>query len=66
MPREIALFGIYMPTLTLLFLICLIVGWGLDRLIAWLGFYQHAWHPILLRVSLFICFYGALGLYIYY
>lgn len=65
LPREIALFGIYMPSLTLLFLLCLAVGWALDRLIAWSGLYQYAWHPILLRVSLFTCFYGVLALYIY-
>lgn len=66
MPREIALFGVYLPNLTLLFVITLAVGWGIDRLVAWSGLYRHAWHPTLLRVSLFVCLYGALMLYVYH
>ncbi len=65
MPREIDLLGVYMPTLTLLFLITLAIGWGIDRLIAWWGFYTNAWHSILLRVSLFVCFFGVIALYVY-
>jgi hypothetical protein len=66
MPREIALFGVYLPNLTLLFVITLAVGWGIDRLVAWSGLYRHAWHPTLLRASLFICLYGALTLCVYH
>ena len=65
MPREIALHGVYLPSLTLLFLLALAGGWLLDRLAARLGLYQHAWHPVLLRVSLFTCLYGALALATY-
>ena len=36
------------------------------RLVAWSGLYRHAWHPTLLRVSLFTCLYGALMLYVYH
>jgi hypothetical protein len=66
MPREIALFGVYLPNLTLLFVITLAVGWGIDRLVAWSGLYRHAWHLTLLRASLFTCLYGALMLYVYH
>ncbi|SEI71836.1 Protein of unknown function [Azotobacter beijerinckii] len=65
MPREIALFGVYMPSLTLLFLATLAGSWALDRLLAWFGLYRHAWHPTLLRMSLFTCLYGLIALYIY-
>ena len=65
MPREVAVLGVYIPSLTLLFLCALLLCWGLDRLLAWLGCYRHAWHPTLLRVSLFTCLYGALALCIY-
>ncbi|MBB3104098.1 hypothetical protein FHR87_002510 [Azomonas macrocytogenes] len=65
LPREIDLLGIYMPTVTLLFLVTLAIGWGIDRVIAWFGLYTYAWHPILLRVSLFTCFYGVVALYFY-
>lgn len=65
MPREAALMGVYMPSLTLIFLLTLTLGWGIDRCIAWTGLYQYAWHPILLRVSLFICFFSTAGLWVY-
>mgnify|MGYP003589416269 CR=1 FL=1 len=65
MPREVVFFDIYMPNLTQLFLLTLLVGWGIDRVAAWCGLYQHAWHPTMLRVSLFVCLYGAVALYIY-
>lgn len=65
MPREIALHGVYLPTVTLLFLISLAVVWGLDRLLAWVGLYRFVWHPALFRVSLFACLYGGAALYVY-
>ena len=34
MPREVALFGLYLPSLTLLFLLTLPLAWALDRLFA--------------------------------
>ena len=55
-----------MPSLTLLFLLTLPPAWALDRLFAWRGLYRHAWHPTLLRVSLFACLYCALALIIYH
>ncbi|MNO10081.1 efflux system membrane protein [compost metagenome] len=65
MPREIALHGVYVPTVTLLFLICLVLVWGLDRLLAWVGVYRFVWHPPLFRVCLFACLYGGAALYVY-
>ncbi|MBM7062788.1 DUF1656 domain-containing protein [Pseudomonas sp. UL073] len=65
MPREIPLHGVYLPSLTLLFLVVLLLAWGLDRLLARAGLYRHAWHPTLLRVGLFTCLYAALALAIY-
>ena len=41
------------------------LGETVDRVAAWCGLYQHAWHPTMLRVSLFVCLYGAVALYIY-
>ncbi|AYW58410.1 TPA: DUF1656 domain-containing protein [Pseudomonas aeruginosa] len=65
MPREIAIHGVYMPTLTLLFVIAAVLTWGLDRIFASLGLYRFTWHPALFRVSLFACLYGGLSLTIY-
>ncbi|KAA8695779.1 DUF1656 domain-containing protein [Pseudomonas syringae pv. tagetis] len=65
MPREIAFHGLYLPTLTLLFLLAAGVAWALDRLLAGFDLYRHFWHPALLRLSLFICIFGALALPLY-
>ncbi|MER0747950.1 DUF1656 domain-containing protein [Pseudomonas aeruginosa] len=65
MPREIAIHGVYMPTLTLLFVIAAALTWGLDRIFASVGLYRFTWYPALFRVSLFACLYGGLSLTIY-
>lgn len=65
MPREIAVHGVYLPSLTLLFLITLAGGWLIDRIAARLGLYHLAWHPVLLRVCLFTCLYASLALATY-
>lgn len=65
MPREIAIHGVYMPTLTLLFVIAAALTWGLDRIFASVGLYRFTWHPALFRVGLFACLYGGLSLTIY-
>lgn len=65
MPREIALHGVYLPTVTLLFLIALGVTWGLDRVLAWIGLYRFTWHPALFRICLFVCLYGGMALFVH-
>ncbi|NVZ64418.1 DUF1656 domain-containing protein [Pseudomonas gingeri] len=65
MPREIAFHGLYLPAITLLFLIAAGVGWALDRFIASHDLYRFFWHPALLRLSLFSCIFGALALTVY-
>ncbi len=54
-----------MPALTLIFLLAVVLAWGLDRLLAGFDLYRHFWHPALLRLSLFICIFGALALPLY-
>ncbi|RMV71212.1 DUF1656 domain-containing protein [Pseudomonas coronafaciens] len=65
MPREIAFHGVYMPTLILMFLLAMGVAWTLDRLLAGFDLYRYFWHPALLRLSLFVCIFGALALPLY-
>lgn len=65
MPREIAFHGLYMPSVTVLFLIALVLAWALDRLLAGFDLYQFFWHPALLRLSLFTCIFGAMALTVY-
>ncbi|KAA8718978.1 DUF1656 domain-containing protein [Pseudomonas cannabina] len=65
MPREIAFHGVYLPTLTLMFLIAVVLAWALDRLLTGFDLYRYFWHPALLRMSLFMCLFGALALPLY-
>ena len=65
MPREIAFHGVYMPTMTLMFILAMGVAWAFDRLFGSLDIYRHFWHPALLRLSLFVCLFGALALTVY-
>ena len=65
MPREIAVHGIYMPTMTLLFLIAAGLAWAVDRVLAGFDLYRFFWHPGLLRLSLFAWLFGALALSVY-
>jgi hypothetical protein len=65
MPREIAFHGLYMPSVTVLFLIAVVLAWALDRLFSGLDLYRLFWHPALLRLSLFACIFGAMALTVY-
>jgi len=65
MPREIAIFGVYMPTLLPLLAATAAVHWSLDSVLARIGFYRLVWHPSLFRLCTFIGLYAAAGLYLY-
>lgn len=65
MPREIALQGVYLPSVTLLLPIAMLLTWGLDRQLTRFGLYERVWHPALFRVSLFACLYAGMALYVY-
>ncbi|WP_293392204.1 DUF1656 domain-containing protein [Nevskia sp.] len=65
MPREIELFGFFLPTLLPMFLFAFGLQWLLDGLLGSLGVYGRVWHPALFRFSLFVCIFGALGLALY-
>jgi hypothetical protein len=65
MPREIAFHGLYMPSVTVLFLVAMVLAWALDRLLSDFDLYRFFWHPALLRLSLFVCIFGAMALTVY-
>lgn len=66
MPRELELFGFFLPTLLPIFLFAFGLQWLLDNLLGRLGLYSRVWHPALFRFSLFVCIFGALGLALYH
>ena len=65
MPRDIAVFDAYVPTIVLLFVVGAALTWVLDRVIAYTGVYRVVWHPSLFRASLLACVCGLLGLAVY-
>ena len=65
MPREIALFGILMPSLLLVFLLSLVIHVGIDWLCGHFGVYRHVWHKSLFRLCLLLCVFGALAWLLY-
>jgi len=65
MPREIALFGILVPSLLIVFLLSGVLQVGVDWLCGHFGVYRRVWHPALFRVCLLVCILGALALLLY-
>jgi hypothetical protein len=65
MPRELAVFGILIPTLLPLFLASLLLQGALDWVLGRAGLYRRAWHPALVRLCLLVCIFSALTLALY-
>ncbi|MBZ9646508.1 DUF1656 domain-containing protein [Sphingobium sp. 3R8] len=62
MTGEIALGGLYVPTLLLLALVALVLSWALTRLIAAFGLYRFLAYRAAVDLSLFILLLGGLAL----
>ena len=62
MTGEIALGGIYVPTLLLLALVALLLAWGVTRLIGALGLYRFLAYRAAVDLSIFILILGGLAL----
>ena len=65
MPRELAIFGVLIPTLLPLFIASMLLQLAADRLLGRLGVYRLLWHPALVRLCLFVAIFGALVLALY-
>ncbi|MDY7578389.1 DUF1656 domain-containing protein [Herbaspirillum sp. RTI4] len=65
MPREISLFGAYIPTLLLIVIATGLLTMAIDRLLVHIGWYRLVWHPALFRISLFVCLAALSGLWVY-
>ena len=62
MTGEIALGGIYVPTLLLLALVALLLAWVVTRLIGSLGLYRFLAYRAAVDLSIFILILGGLAL----
>jgi hypothetical protein len=65
MPREIAFFDTYMPSLILICAGGAALTWLLDRTLAYASVYRLVWHPALFRASLLVIVCGGLSLLVY-
>lgn len=65
MAREIAVFGILMPSLLPVFVLSLLIHVGVDWLCGHFGVYRHVWHKSLFRLCLLVCIFGVLALLLY-
>ena len=66
MPREIAFFGIYMPTLLPLLILAILAHIWIESLLARIGFFQHVWHPSLFRLCSLTCLFSIVSLMVYH
>lgn len=64
MPREFSLLDALVPTLFVAFLASLVLQAVCDRMFSKFDLYRYVWHPPLFRVSLFVCIFGVLGLWV--
>jgi hypothetical protein len=65
MPREFAMGDVYFPTLLPVFLLTVVLNWGLSWLLAKAGLTRYVWHPALFHLALFVCLFAAMGLTLY-
>lgn len=65
MPREIAMFGILMPSLLIVFFASVLINIGIDWLCGHFDVYQYVWHRSLFRLCTLVCIFGALAFLLY-
>lgn len=64
MPREFALLDALVPTLLIVFVLCIALQAVLNGVLKRFGIYRLVWHPALFQVSLFVCMFGIIGLFV--
>jgi protein AaeX len=62
MLREISLLGAGVPSLLLYFVVAIPLFLVLDRLASPFGLHRLVWHPLLVRLALFVCLFSGLVL----
>lgn len=65
MPRDVYILGLFVPTLVLVFLFCVIATGLLDRLFKRSGLYGVVAHPALFCIAVFVVLFASISLYIY-
>lgn len=65
MPRDLAVFGLFVPAIVMVLLLCIVLTAVLDRLCKRMGIYGVVAHPALFCISLFVILFASISLYIY-
>lgn len=65
MRRELAVFGVLIPTILPLFIASLLLQVLLDGVLGHIGVYRRLWHPALVRLCLLACIFAGLTLTLY-
>ncbi len=65
MQREFALGDIYLPSLLIIFLVALVLNWGVSWAAAKFRLSRFMWHEALFHIALFACIFTSLALFFY-
>jgi hypothetical protein len=65
MPRELAVLDALVPTLMFAFLAAVAIILALDMAMVRFGLYRYVWYPALFRLTIFVCVFSSLGLWVY-
>ena len=60
MPAQIAVYGVFIPTVLVVALVSLVLFVVVDRVLYRVGFYRWVWHPALCRMAVLAALFCAL------
>ncbi len=65
MPRDMVIFGLFIPTIVVVLFLCIALTAALDKAFKATGVYRAVAHPALFCISLFVILFASISLCIY-
>ncbi|KAA0700856.1 DUF1656 domain-containing protein [Neorhizobium sp. P12A] len=62
MITDVNIYGVYIPTLAAIALVCFFLNAILRRVLAYIGFYRLVWHRPLFDTAMYFCLLGVITL----
>jgi hypothetical protein len=62
MTTDVNIYGVYIPTLGAIALVCFFLNAILRRMLAYIGFYRLVWHRPLFDTAMYFCLLGVITL----
>jgi hypothetical protein len=62
MSTDVNIYGVYLPALAVVALVCFFLNAILRRLLAYIGFYRLVWHRPLFDTAMYFCLLGVVTL----